>query len=124
MQDNELCLDTSALIELYMDNEDIVSAVNKSDKICVTPMTIFEFGKRKLPLVVIEDISKDYITLPLGYSEIITALKIFKGLIKTGDLIDDNDIIIGAICISNDVPLLTLNKKHFKKLEKFGLRLV
>tara|TARA_Y100000034_G_scaffold135169_1_gene205981 strand:+ start:3767 stop:4105 length:339 start_codon:yes stop_codon:yes gene_type:complete len=112
------------LIELYTDNEDIVDIVEKRDEICVTPITIFEFGKRKLPLVIIEDINKDHITLTLGYPEIILGLKIFKELVKKGDLINDNDILIGAICIANNVPLLTLNKKHFKKLERFGLKLV
>ncbi|MAG02235.1 PIN domain nuclease [Candidatus Pacearchaeota archaeon] len=123
-QNRKLCLDTSALIELYTDNEDIVDIVEKRDEICVTPITIFEFGKRKLPLVIIEDINKDHITLTLGYPEIILGLKIFKELVKKGDLINDNDILIGAICIANNVPLLTLNKKHFKKLERFGLKLV
>ena len=56
--------------------------------------------------------------MSLGYSEIILALKIFKDLVKKGDLINDNDIVIGAICINNNIPLLTLNKKHFKKTTK------
>jgi tRNA(fMet)-specific endonuclease VapC len=124
MQGRDLCLDTSAFIELYMDNSNIVEIIKKYDEICVTPITIFEFGKRKLPLVVNEDILKEHITIPLEYRESILALEIFKDLVKKGDLIGDNDILIGAICIVNNIPLLTLNKKHFEKLKKFGLRLV
>ncbi len=39
-----------------------------------------------------------------------------------GMLIDERDLMIEAICIANSLPLATLNKKHFKRLTKFGLR--
>jgi len=121
---NKICLDTSALIEIYRENPSIKVIVERYNEIYVTPITIFEFGKRKLTIHLIKEILENYLTLNIGYEDSILALKMFKDLVVSGNLIGDNDIIIGACCINNDIPLLTLNKKHFERLKKFGLRVV
>ena len=124
MQSNTLCLDTSALIELYTENEEVARIVGSYDEVYITSLTIFEFGKRKLPIDVIEEIIGSHVTITVGYDESILALQIFKSLVKSGQLIEDNDILIGAACIVHNIPLLTLNKKHFSRMKKFGLKLV
>lgn len=124
MQSEKICLDTSALIELFRDNSEIKEKIEGYSEIYLTPINIIEFGKRKLSLEIIEGILEKYLIIKIGYEESILALKIFKNLAKEGDLIEDNDILIAATCILNDVPLLTLNKKHFERLKKFGLKLL
>ncbi|MHA1608440.1 MAG: PIN domain-containing protein [Candidatus Njordarchaeales archaeon] len=54
---------------------------------------------------------------------ILKACEIWGKLAKEGELIPEPDIIIGAACIINNLPLLTLDKENFKRLEKYGLRL-
>jgi len=51
-------------------------------------------------------------------SEIWTTLK------QSGELIDDRDVLIASVAITKNLPLLTRNIKHFKRLERFGLKLV
>ena len=50
--------------------------------------------------------------------------KIWSELMAQGQPIGERDLIIGAICIANDMPIWTGNKKHFMKLKQFGLRLI
>ncbi|MDT7901892.1 MAG: PIN domain-containing protein [Acidianus sp.] len=52
------------------------------------------------------------------------ASKIYAELRKKGEIIEDPDLLIASICIANNLPLITHNKKHFKRLEKFGLKVV
>ena len=42
--------------------------------------------------------------------------------LKNETLIDDRDLIIGATAIVKNIKLYTLNKKHFDRLTKFGLK--
>ena len=50
--------------------------------------------------------------------------EIWAKLVACGRPVDERDLIIGAICIANNMPLWTGNKKHFVKLKGFGLRLI
>ena len=54
---------------------------------------------------------------------ILKACEIWSKLAKNGELIPEPDIIIGAACIVNNLPLLTLDIDDFKRLEKYGLKL-
>ncbi|MBI4449000.1 hypothetical protein HY641_03170 [Candidatus Woesearchaeota archaeon] len=47
-----------------------------------------------------------------------------RSLSKRGLSLDFGDIAVGSICIRNDTPLKTLNKKHFERLTEFGLVLL
>lgn len=51
------------------------------------------------------------------------ASKIWVSMKKTGEMIDDRDILIAAAAISKQIPLFTRNVKHYEKLNKFGLNL-
>ncbi len=41
---------------------------------------------------------------------------------KRGEVIEDFDILIAATCIENNLPIITLNKKHFDKID--GLKIL
>ena len=47
--------------------------------------------------------------------------KIRAKLRQTGMLIEDFDILIASICMANNLPLITLNTKHFARIE--GLKI-
>jgi tRNA(fMet)-specific endonuclease VapC len=48
--------------------------------------------------------------------------KIKASLRKSGNVIEDLDILIGATAIENDLTLITANERHFSRIE--GLRVV
>ena len=57
-------------------------------------------------------------------NEVLTkAGEIWIELKKSGELIDDRDVLIASVAITKNIPLLTRNVKHFKRLERFGLKL-
>lgn len=49
---------------------------------------------------------------------------IWAELSVRGQPLDERDLITGAICIANNLPLWTRNKKHFERLKQFGLKLI
>jgi len=49
------------------------------------------------------------------------ASEIFCTLKTRNQLIEFRDIFIAAVCITNNLPLLTLNKKHFTRVEELLL---
>ena len=78
----------------------------------------FDGSKSKL------DYEKLFYILPFDNKSVLIASKIYSSLRKDGKLIDERNLIIGSICIANNLPLATLNKRHFERLRKFGLKLV
>lgn len=114
-----ICLDTDILIEHLKDRGEIYKILEEFDNFYISIITVYEFMRGS-------DVekTKQLNHLDLTYDIVMLASKIYKTLHKQKDLIQDNDILIGSTCIINKIPLLTLNKKHFRKLEKFGLKLV
>jgi len=50
------------------------------------------------------------------------ASEIWVSLKRSGQLIDDRDLLIAAISIVNGLSLMTRNKKRFEKLNNFELK--
>jgi len=49
------------------------------------------------------------------------AARIVKQLKSKNQIIEIPDILIGATAIANELPLATLNKKHFERIENLIL---
>ncbi len=64
--------------------------------------------------------SVEILDLDVGASE--EAVKIYKQLKMSSKMIDLADILIAATSISNDIPIATLNLKHFERIK--GLEIV
>jgi len=45
------------------------------------------------------------------------AAEIYHRLRTSNQMIEFRDIFIAAICLVNDLPIATLNKKHFKRID-------
>ncbi|RLE96119.1 MAG: type II toxin-antitoxin system VapC family toxin [Thermoprotei archaeon] len=87
----------------------------------VTAVTVAELymgerGGEKLDLVLRR--LKFY---PLDFESARLAGKIYRALRRRGEPIDFRDVLTGAICIRQGVPLVTRNVRHFKRLEELGL---
>ncbi|RYE10932.1 MAG: type II toxin-antitoxin system VapC family toxin [Sphingobacteriaceae bacterium] len=66
--------------------------------------------------------TKKLIVLPFTHSISVQAAEIFLQLKAKNQLIEFRDIFIAATCISHNLPIATLNKKHFERVE--GLAIV
>ncbi len=68
----------------------------------------------------VNDFAKEIVIVP-----IFNALDIYAKekarLRKTGNLIDDFDILIGATAVANDLILVTENEKHLNRLSKIRI---
>lgn len=67
-------------------------------------------------------IFEDMYLLPFDTSVAERASVIYKDLKAKSMLIDHLDILIAATALANDLPLATLNRKHFERIN--GLKLV
>ena len=119
---NQIILDTDSLIQLEKGDLSIIDSLDETGKLYITSITVFEFAlgdsfdanKNRLD---------DYLVIPFNKKDGLLAAKILKELKKHGEEIEFRDVMIGAICITNNTPLKTNNLKHFQILEKFGLKL-
>ena len=55
--------------------------------------------------------------LPFDNEIALKAARIYHDLRKKNQLIEFRDIFIAATCLVNELPLATLNKKHFERIE-------
>ena len=127
-----IILDTNACIDYLNGVSEIKQAILKQeDLIHITSITVYEVNiglertKRKIS-------EKRYHTLykiwtefvsgmeifPLGNKEAEKAAEIYGNLESAGKIIDDNDILIAGIMLSNGIAkIITKNVKHFEKIE-------
>ncbi|MDB5125621.1 MAG: type toxin-antitoxin system VapC family toxin [Mucilaginibacter sp.] len=95
--DSELFISAVSLYELYM------GASAKEKEIDVRTLT--------------EDIR----VLPFTDSVAFKAAQLYHLLKRQNKMIEFRDIFIAATCIVNELPLMTLNKKHFMRVEELKL---
>ncbi|MDO8661011.1 MAG: type II toxin-antitoxin system VapC family toxin [Candidatus Woesearchaeota archaeon] len=121
----QVCLDSDIIIQLLNKDETIKKILESLDaEFCTTTINTFEvwFGRKK------EDPASELLSALHIHALESNATKlgadILRELKRTGQLIDMRDLFVGAICIEKKLELLTLNKKHFERLRKFGLVLV
>lgn len=131
-----IILDTTACIEYLNGNEKIRNAIyEQEDLIHITAITVYEinigleYTKRKISEKRYKELYKiwtEFISsmeiFPLGYKEAEKAAEIFDILKSKGQIIDDNDILIIGIMLSNGInKIITQNVTHFGKIENIEL---
>jgi len=113
-------LDTNVIIEIARDNKDVLNAVLKLDKtFYVTSITRFELLvglPRKDELIWLNSL----IELPFDRKSAEMAAYLHKKLREKGIPLGLRDLFIGAVCLANDMPLITLDR-DFEALRDFGL---
>ena len=123
-----ILLDSSVLIELFrtVDKEktlfyQLTSIDNDFAISIITHYEIFTGSNDKQDSFWTEFLDTiEILDLDVKASE--EAVKIYKQLKKTGKMIDLADILIAATSLSNDIPIATLNLKHFGRIK--GLEIV
>ena len=127
-----IILDTSACIDYLSGNQDIKKKVEEQDDLIhITVITVYEMNigfertKRKISEQRYKQLYKpwlDFISsmeiFSLGFKEAEKAAEIYDKLESQGQMIDDNDILIAGIMLTNGINrLITRNIKYFKRVE-------
>jgi tRNA(fMet)-specific endonuclease VapC len=121
------CLDTSFIIDLLRGRKEAKHAMEKleiqNEKITIASPTIMELvsgsqknEKLKNDKEKIMGLLSSLRVLPLAEDEAILAGEIESMLEKKGEMINTEDIMIGAIVKHHNEIILTRNKKHFEKI--------
>ena len=123
--DRRICLDSDVMIGLLNKDEAAKKLVEALDaEFYTTSVNVFElwYGRKKQETV--SELFESLRLLALGEGSARLAADILRDLKEKGTIVDFKDVFIAAMCIKHDTELLTLNKKHFERLQEFGLVLV
>ena len=132
-----ILLDTTACIDYLNGHKELKKVIeNQEDLIYITSITVYEMNigfvrtKRRISEQRYKQLYKPWLEFissmeifPLGYKEAERAAEIFDFLDSQGQRIDDNDILIAGIMLTNGIKkILTKNVKHFERI--IGLEII
>lgn len=127
-----IILDTSACIDYLNGNEKIREVISEQeDLIHITSISIYEINiglertKRKISEARYKELNKIWLEFisgmeifSLSFKEAKKAAEIYDNLESKGQIVDDNDILITGIMLSNGIKkIITRNIKHFELIE-------
>jgi tRNA(fMet)-specific endonuclease VapC len=122
MADSRLCLDTSALISFLKGREPGASAVEvavRTSTCYVTAITVYEllFGVARASRQIGEEqLLSAMQVLPFDEKVARRAAALHDELIRMNAEIGIKDVLIAATCLEHQLPILTLNEKHFHRV--------
>jgi tRNA(fMet)-specific endonuclease VapC len=123
-----ILLDSSILIELFRkkDKEKTLfySLAKTYNTLCISSITHYEIGigNRKSHSDYWGILSDNMRILPFDKECSDNAVTIYIDLLKENKMIDLADILIGAAAITHNLPIATLNDKHFNRIK--GLEII
>jgi tRNA(fMet)-specific endonuclease VapC len=118
-----ILLDSSILIELFRKkNKEKTTFYKLSDNydgLYISSITNYEIGigNRKSHVDYWEQLSNYFKVLPFDKECSNTAIAIYLDLLKSNMIIDLADILIGATALTHNLPIATLNTKHFSRIK-------
>lgn len=124
-------IDTDTLSLFLSKNQKIVNCfndyINEIGQINISIITYYEIlsgllyrdAKNKLNLF--NEFIKHLNIIHLDRSSVLKSAEIYTSLRKKGMLLDDIDILIAGIAVSNNLVLVTNNAKHFERIEQITL---
>ncbi|MBI2057184.1 type II toxin-antitoxin system VapC family toxin [Candidatus Pacearchaeota archaeon] len=125
----DYCLDTNIIIEFFKGNEEIVKKINalfEKDRLFINSISLCEiyrgiylYSKDKRLKKELDDLKSllhfaTFVTLDFDSSEEFG--KLSYELKKKGKPTQEADLMIASICKTNNLVLVTKDKKHFKNL--------
>jgi predicted nucleic acid-binding protein len=128
MEDVVICLDTSILIDFYRKTDKSKSVFFKLTEtyslFAVSAVTEYELylGNSEEQNVFWDTFFSQIAVLPFDTKAAKKAVEIYKQLRQDNKLIEIPDILIAATALQNNIPIATLNKKHFERIK--GLQIV
>ena len=123
-----ICIDSDFIIAILKDEpkaRDLLMEIESQGDVYTTSINLFEIlytsrGMSKIrenALISLLDALK---ILPLDRKSALLASGIGNKLVKKGKMVQQMDLMIGAIALQNDMVLVTKNRKHFSRIP--GLR--
>ncbi len=99
--------------------------ISENTSIFISAVTVYELYMGATTKEKEQDVSvitENFIVLSFTDAVAQKAAEIYHKLRLSNQMIEFRDIFIAATCIVNELPLVTLNKKHFKRIE--GLKIL
>jgi len=127
-----IILDTSTCIDYLKGNKQLKKVLFEQENLIhITSITVYEVSiglertKSRISEQRYKELYKSWMefisgmeVFPLGFKEAEKAAEIYDLLESKGQIIDDNDILIIGIMLSNGInKIITKNIKHFEKIE-------
>ena len=128
MADNVILVDSSILIDYYRKtnkaNSVWVSLIDKGYEFAISAITKYELysGATKSQITFWDSILALISVIPFDEGCVDTAVQINAVLKQKRKQIDLADLFIAATAMTNNLPITTLNKKHFERID--GLSVV
>ena len=128
-----IILDTSACIDYLNGNKQLKKLISDQENLIhITSITVYEINiglektKRKISENRYKELYKAWLEFingmeifSLGFKEAEKAAKIYDLLEAEGQRIDDNDILIAGIMLTNGIKkIITKNIKHFERVKE------
>ncbi|HEY2580514.1 MAG TPA: type II toxin-antitoxin system VapC family toxin [Mucilaginibacter sp.] len=123
-----MVIDTSIIIDHLRSKDKLTSKLyqlSDEPELCISAVSMYELymgATSKDKEKDIKLVTESLIILPFTNAVALQASKIYHQLKKKNELIEFRDIFIAATCMVNELPIATLNKKHFKRIE--GLKIL
>jgi predicted nucleic acid-binding protein len=123
-----MVIDTGIFIEhLRAKDKSTTSLYNLSDNlnIFISAVTLYELymgATTKEKDIDIKILTEDLSILPFTKLVSLKSAQIYHQLRLNNQMIEFRDIFIAATCIVNDMPIVTLNSEHFKRIDGLEIR--
>lgn len=129
-----VCLDTDVLIDyLRMPSPEIKRFMEcvfeKKLNACITSINAFEiwYGAFLAPekahlAQCTEDFLDQFEIVDFDYASSVEAGRVLADLRKRGDPLEIRDLFVGCICKVSDMPIITRNLKHYRRMR--GLKIL
>jgi len=124
----KIVLDTDIAIDLLRGIQKIVDDIKNLEKdkfLITTDITAFElyYGaylskREKENILAVKEFLKKLVLLSTDEESMEMAGLIMANLKEKGEFLDVRDVLIAAICLTNECKILTKNKKHFQRIDK------
>ena len=127
MADKIILVDTSILIDYYRktdkENSIWINLVRQGYSFAISTVTKYEIYAGATPnqLVFWDNIFSVVTVIPLDEVSVDTAVTINSALKKKRKQIDLADLFIAATAVAYSLPLVTLNRKHFERIDALRL---
>jgi tRNA(fMet)-specific endonuclease VapC len=122
-----MVIDTNIFIEFLRTKDkkktELFRLINSS-QLYISSVTLYELlmgATNNEKMADIKVLTDDLPVLPFDDMVARKAAQIYHDLRTENKMIDYRDIFIAATCIVYDLPLKTLNKKHFNRIEELKL---
>ncbi len=99
--------------------------ISESTDIYISAVTLYELymgATTKDKEKDVRNITENFTVLPFTDTVAQKAAELYHKLRLSNQMIEFRDIFIAATCIVHELPIVTLNKKHFKRID--GLKIL